>query len=90
VLALIAYTIVLVQRNGQTIGKKIVGIKVLRKNGERASLGRIFALRNLLPGIITMVPLLGGIFALVDACFIFGAEKRCLHDMMADTIVVRA
>ncbi len=89
-LALIGVTIVLVQRNGQTIGKKIVGIKVVRKNGERATLGRIFGLRNLVPIIITLIPLVGALFALVDALMIFGAEKRCLHDMMADTIVIRA
>ena len=83
-------TILLVQRNGQTIGKKFIGIKVVRKNGERAGLGRIFALRNLLPFIIALIPLLGFVFILVDHLFIFGAEKRCLHDMMADTIVVRA
>jgi uncharacterized RDD family membrane protein YckC len=89
-LAWLIATILLVQRNGQTIGKKIVGIKVVRKNGDKAGLGRIFALRNLVPIIVSVIPLVGFVFVLVDHLFIFGAEKRCLHDMMADTIVVRA
>ena len=40
------YTIHLVKRNSQTIGKKLVGIKVVRSDGSHASLGRIFWLRN--------------------------------------------
>src|SRR5688572_16538914 len=44
-IGLIAITVVLVKRNGQTIGKKMTGIKVVRSDGSRASLGRIFWLR---------------------------------------------
>src|SRR5580698_2411659 len=44
-LALLVITAVLVYRNAQTIGKKLMGIKVARKDGSRASLARIFWLR---------------------------------------------
>jgi hypothetical protein len=30
------------------------------------------------------------IFAIADPLFIFGEERRCVHDLMADTIVVNA
>lgn len=89
-LVMVGVITLLVHRNGQTIGKKIVGIKVVRTNGERATLGRIFWLRYLIPTVISIVPLIGAVFALVDSLMILGAEKRCLHDMMADTIVIRA
>ena len=39
-IALLVVTIMLVYRNAQTIGKKLVGIKVARTDGSRASLAR--------------------------------------------------
>jgi uncharacterized RDD family membrane protein YckC len=79
-------TIRYIRRNGQSIAKKIVGIKVIRTDGSPASLGRVFWLRNVVNGLISIVPLYG----LVDALFIFGDSRRCLHDKIADTIVVKA
>ena len=75
-----------VKRNGQTLGKKMLGIKVVRKDGAPASLGRIFWLRNVINGLIGFIPL----YALVDHVFIFGESRQCLHDRIADTIVVVA
>jgi uncharacterized RDD family membrane protein YckC len=83
-------TAVLVHRNGQTIGKKLLGIKVVRTDGSRATLTRIFWLRYLVNTLITMIPFIGSIYGLADALFIFGAAKRCCHDYIADTIVIRA
>jgi uncharacterized RDD family membrane protein YckC len=90
VLALIAVTTLLVYRNAQTIGKKIVGIKIVRTDGSRASLARIFWLRYLISTVIMYVPYIGGLYGLVDACMIFGEQRRCCHDYIADTIVIRA
>jgi uncharacterized RDD family membrane protein YckC len=89
-LGLLVVTTVLVYRNAQTIGKKLVGIKVARTDGSRASLARIFWLRYLLNTAIMYVLFLGGLYALVDACMIFGEQRRCCHDYIADTIVIRA
>jgi len=89
-LVLIAVTTVMVYKNAQTIGKRLLGIKVARTDGSRATLGRIFWLRYLLNTVMTMVPLLGGLYALVDALMIFGEARRCCHDYIADTIVIRA
>lgn len=89
-LGLIAVTIVFVHRNGQTIGKKLVGIKVVRSDGSKASLGRIFWLRNVVNGIPTVIPYVGNLYSLVDHLFIFGDKRQCLHDKIADTIVVTA
>jgi uncharacterized RDD family membrane protein YckC len=89
-IAWIAVTIVLVKRNGQTIGKKLVGIKVVRSDGSKASLGRIFWLRNIVNAIPSAIPFLGSIYGLVDHLFIFGDKRQCLHDKIADTVVVTA
>jgi uncharacterized RDD family membrane protein YckC len=86
----VVVTIIFVSRNGQTIAKKLIGIKVIRKDGSKAGLGRIFWLRNMINIVIAMIPIFGGLYGLVDALFIFGDARQCLHDKIADTIVVRA
>jgi uncharacterized RDD family membrane protein YckC len=79
-------TIVYVKRNGQTIGKKITGIKVVRSDGSPISLGRIFWLRNVVNAVIGIIPL----YSIIELLFIFGDSQQCLHDKIADSIVVRA
>lgn len=89
-IAFVAFQLVLIYRHGQTLGKKLVGIRIVRTDGSRAGLRRIFLLRALVPGIIGAIPLIGPLFSLVDPLFIFGEERRCVHDLIADTIVVNA
>jgi uncharacterized RDD family membrane protein YckC len=79
-------TFILVKRNGQTIAKKLLGIKVVRSDGTPASVGRIFWLRNFVNGLLAIIPLYG----LIDILFIFSERRQCLHDKIADTIVVNA
>jgi uncharacterized RDD family membrane protein YckC len=80
----------LLARNGQTIGKKALGIKIVRSDFSPCKVGRIFGLRFLVPGLINQIPLAGALFALVDVLFIFQESRRCLHDLIADTVVVTA
>lgn len=90
ILGLVVYNLVLLHREGQTVGKRWIGIRIVRNDGSRASLGRIFLLRSFVPGLIGAIPYLGTVFGLANILWIFGEEKRCLHDYMADTIVVIA
>ena len=85
-IAWIWITIQNVVRNGQTIAKKLMGIKVVRRDGSPISLGRIFWLRNVVNGLLGIIPLYG----LIDLLLIFGEERQCVHDKLADTIVVVA
>lgn len=80
----------LVAANGQTIAKKLIGIKVVRSDGSPATVARIFWLRNVVNTLISIIPLVGSIYGLVDALFIFTERRQCLHDKIADTIVVNA
>lgn len=89
-LGFMAYQLVLLHRHGQTLGKKLVGVRIVRRDGSRATLGRIVGLRIAVPGVIGWIPLLGPLFGLANVLFIFGDDKRCLHDRFADTIVVDA
>lgn len=80
------YQLYLVSSRGQTIGKRMRNIRVVRLDGSRVSLGRILLLRNLVPGLLGS---LCGLVSLIDALMIFGEERRCLHDLLADTKVVK-
>ena len=77
--------------NGQTVGKKLVGIKIVRTDGTPATVARILFLR-LAPLQLAgaLIPVIGGIVGLVDVLLIFRQSRKCLHDNIADTIVIKA
>jgi uncharacterized RDD family membrane protein YckC len=79
-------TLLLVARYGQTMGKRLLEIRVVRSDGSQASLGRIFWLRNVVNGLLGIIPLYG----IIDLLFIFGQRRQCIHDLIADTIVIKA
>ena len=81
----IGLTIRYVLRNGQSIAKKITSIKVVRRDGSPVNLGRIFWMRNVANGILSIIPLYG----LIEILFIFSESRQCIHDKLADTIVVK-
>jgi uncharacterized RDD family membrane protein YckC len=89
-LGLLAWNCVLLARAGQTLAKKMLGIRVVRRDGRHCGLARIFFARYLPVTVLGMVPFVGGLVTLVDALLIFRDDRRCLHDEIADTIVVRA
>jgi uncharacterized RDD family membrane protein YckC len=80
----------LLHTQGQTVGKKLLGLRIVRTNGERATLGRLLGLRYLVGWVIVMIPFVGMIYALADCLMIFRNSRKCLHDNIADTIVVKA
>jgi uncharacterized RDD family membrane protein YckC len=85
------YQIVLLSTQGQTLGKRAMGIRIVRYDDERNAgfLGAWF-LRSFVNGIICMVPYIGPFYRLVDILCIFGEEQRCLHDQLASTKVIVA
>jgi uncharacterized RDD family membrane protein YckC len=87
-LGLLIYNLMLIAKEGQTLGKKMMNIRVVRSDGSRAGFGRVFGIRMFVNGIITAIPLLGSLYALVDVLCIFKQDRRCIHDLMADTKVV--
>jgi uncharacterized RDD family membrane protein YckC len=74
---------------GQSIGKMALGIRIVHLDGQQATLGRIVGLRILPMQLIGWIPFIGGVMSLVDILFIFRANRRCLHDEIARTKVVR-
>ena len=85
----------LIFKDGQTIGKRMVGIRVVRTNGEQVDGWRYLLVRLgpwwLLSWIGEFIPVLGSMFSIlwiVNVLLIFRREHNCLHDDMADTRVV--
>jgi uncharacterized RDD family membrane protein YckC len=81
------------QRNGQTWGKQIVGIRVIRDAGQPIDIGygffREFLVKNLLFGLV------GGWFFGIPTLLnylwpLWDDQNRCLHDMIVKSHVVRA
>ncbi len=89
-LALAIYNLYLLHRYGQSLGKRVCNIKIVRTDGEPASLGRLILLRWLVPGALGNVPTYGPFFSLLNVLLIFTADRRCFHDYLADTKVVVA
>lgn len=77
-------------RTGQSLGKKWMDIRILKTNGEQASVGHLVFLRYLSMQALGAVPYAGPVVGLVDALMVFTAERRCLHDHIAGTMVVKA
>lgn len=70
--------------NGQTVGKRLLDIKVLSSDGTEASLGQTI-LRNI-PLVFNL-----GIFSLIAALLLMATtdRKQRMFDSIADTVVVR-
>jgi uncharacterized RDD family membrane protein YckC len=89
-LVLFVIQVWMLSTRGQSIGKRILGIRIVMCR-DHANPGFLHAwlLRNFVPGLIGVVPYVGFIFVLVDVCFIFGEQRRCVHDYIAGTKVVK-
>ena len=91
-LAMILLTIVqavLISKRGQSIGKIALGIRIAHSvDGSNPGFLKGFLIRTFVPQIIYQVPLLGFLFLLVDNCFIFSERRQCIHDLMAETVVL--
>lgn len=87
-ITIIVVNCLMLHRSGQTIGKRAVDIAVVRTDGSRIGLTRYIFLRVGPMLILGMIPFVGKAVSLIDPLLIFGKEKRCLHDLIADTIVV--
>jgi len=89
-IALIGFNLKFLYENGQTIAKRILGIKIVRTDGERCGLARIIFLRNFVIGLLGNIPIVGPIISIANPLFIFRGDRRCIHDLIADTKVIVA
>lgn len=80
----------LLVNNGQTIGKKILGIKIVDLNGNLPTVKEHLLKRYAFYFISGQIPLVGPFISLLNLLFIFSKSKRCLHDHLAGTVVVNS
>jgi hypothetical protein len=76
-------------KNSQTIGKRLLKMKIVNNTDSgNAPVLKIVLLRFGLLVIINLFPYIGSLVGFIDPLFIFGRERRCLHDYWAGTKVV--
>lgn len=82
----------IVLANGQTPGKQLVGIRVMKETGEPSGWGltfvRQFVVQGLVIGILSALTS-GIVFAVNYLLPLFDKNKQALHDKMVATVVVR-
>lgn len=83
-----AYQCFLVARSGQSLGKRWLGLRIVRTNGEGAGFVHGVVMRSWLLNLIGLVPILGVLVTLADVLMIFWRDALCVHDVIADTRVV--
>lgn len=89
VLGVLGVQFYLLVEKGQTIGKKTMGIRIVDYNaGTLVGAGRVAGVRGAIPFLVALIPYVGWLLALGDVLFLFGKERRCVHDRLAGTKVV--
>ncbi len=78
----------LIATSGQTIAKKMLGMKIVRLDGSDPGFLHGVFLRVWVVALLGAIPFIGSFVSLVDPLMIFGSEHRCLHDHIAGTRVI--
>lgn len=79
----------LLKTRGQTIGKSLLGIKIVALDGQLLDLPSMILKRYAPITFANIIPFIGGFLPLVDVLFIFRRDRRCVHDHIAGTKVVK-
>ena len=75
---------------GQTIGKKVAKTRIVTMDGRVPSMVDLVAKRYAFFSLISLIPVVGAFLSIINVLFIFGRERRCLHDLVAGTRVIKA
>ena len=90
VLGVIIYQAVSLSSTGQTVGKRMMKLRVVNfSDASNPGFVKAVVIRWWLPSLIYPIPYLGWAFWFADVLFLFKKDRRCLHDLMAGTKVVQ-
>jgi len=76
-------------QSGQTWGKRMLGIRIVDLEGRKPGLGRLIGLRYAPLHFVAQIPIFGQLVGLINPLVIFRSDRRCLHDHVAGTRVVK-
>ena len=79
----------LLATRGQTVGKMVMKTQIVADDGSPVSFETILLKRLLPVWIVGAIPCVGLIFNLADALLIFRENRKCLHDDIAGTKVIK-
>ncbi len=75
---------------GQTIGKRVMGTKVVTADNRSPISGQAACGRAAVYALVPVVPSVGGLFALInESWLLWDPRRQCLHDKAAGTVVVK-
>jgi len=88
---LIFIQVYLLDQSGQTIGKKILKIRIsqFHKPNEPVSFFKIIILRFVINGLVYFIPIVGLIYLALDYGLALFKPRRCIHDYLAGTVVIK-
>lgn len=92
-LGVVSYLILnvwLLWQRGQTVGKAIMRMAIVStKSGNKAPFWRLAIRALFFPTLYLVVWPLAAAFPLIDQVLIFGKRRRCVHDYVCGTSVVK-
>jgi len=80
----------LLRTEGKTIGKRVMGIKIVTLDDQLPDVKQHLVKRYAVYFLLGQIPFIGQLLSLLNILLIFGKESRCGHDMVAGTRVIVA
>ncbi len=79
----------LLATRGQTVGKILLKTKIVSDRGGQLPLNQLVLKRYLPIWLLTSIPMVGPLLGLVNALAIFRDSRKCVHDDIAGTKVIK-
>ena len=76
-------------QSAQTWGKKVLGIRIALLDGTQPTFGTLILKRYLPVQVASSIPVLGTVLGLINVLLIFRGDRRCGHDLIAGTQVLK-
>ncbi len=88
---LVSIQVYLLIKSGQTIGKKILKIRISQYHSpnEPVSFFKIIILRFVINDLVYFIPIIGLIYLALDHGLALFKPHRCIHDYLAGTVVTK-